>query len=181
MLAGLALASTAYAQKKVVKSEDDLPRFNYPIDGTATALLQSDDATFNLFANRVRNDVDSLLTDYDIQDHATLRDILNVRVSLQLLAGDDKAALATLDQTPQPRRQARRQTSQRPAHARCHRCSCLYWPDFRHCVRAAFAKAYAASLEPLPWAIVGNRIKEAKSSAEIVSPALRSGQCPGRN
>ena len=45
-----ALSSAAQtAAKKVVKTEADLPRFNYPISGTATALLQSDDATFNAF------------------------------------------------------------------------------------------------------------------------------------
>jgi len=38
--------------KKVVKSEADLPRFNYPISGTATELLQSDDATFGKQAAR---------------------------------------------------------------------------------------------------------------------------------
>jgi hypothetical protein len=39
-----------------------------------------------------------VLNDYDIQDRATLRSLLNVRASLQLLAGDDKGALATLAQ-----------------------------------------------------------------------------------
>src|SRR5580698_10132017 len=77
---------SAFAQKKVVKTEADLPRFNYPISGTATALLQADDATFNAFAAKVKTDVDSVLNDYDIQDHATLRSLLSVRLSLQLLA-----------------------------------------------------------------------------------------------
>ena len=98
LLATLAISTAAIAQKKVVKTEDDLPRFNYPIAGTATALLQSDDATFNAFAAKVKTDVDSVLTDYDIQDHATMRGLLNVRLALQLLANDDKAALATLPQ-----------------------------------------------------------------------------------
>src|SRR5580692_1435508 len=80
-----AIPTAARAQKKVVKTEADLPRFNYPISGTATALLQADDATFNAFAAKVKTDVDSVLNGYDIQDHATLRALLNVRLSLRLL------------------------------------------------------------------------------------------------
>ena len=36
----------------------------------------------------------------------------------------------------------------------------------------AYEKAYAAALKPLPWSVVGNLIKEEKSSAEIITPAL---------
>ncbi len=80
--------------KKVVKTENDLPRFNYAIAGTATELLNSDDATFNAFAAKVQTDVDSVLNDYDIQDRATMRSLLSVRLTLQLLAGNqDQAAL----------------------------------------------------------------------------------------
>jgi len=62
--------SGAFAQapaKKVVKTEADLPRFNYPLTTTATELLKSDDATFNAFAAKVRADVDSVLNDYDVR------------------------------------------------------------------------------------------------------------------
>jgi subtilisin family serine protease len=172
LIAGFVFAATAQAQKKVVKSEDDMPRFNYPISGTATELLQSDDATFNVFAARVKSDVDSLLTNYDIQDHASLRDILNVRISLQLLAGDDKAALATLDQMRalEDKPDAKLMSGLRTramidAHTATGQTSGAAY-------QAAFAKAYAASLAPLPWTVVGNRIKESKSSAEIMSPSL---------
>ena len=85
--------SGAFAQapaKKVVKTEADLPRFNYPLTTTATELLKSDDATFNAFAAKVRADVDSVLNDYDVQDHAALRDLVGVKLQLELLAGDDE-------------------------------------------------------------------------------------------
>src|ERR1039458_1391743 len=52
--------------KKVVRTEADLPRFNYLLTTTATELLQSDDATFNAFTAKVREDVDSVLNDYDV-------------------------------------------------------------------------------------------------------------------
>ena len=94
------LAPHALAQapaKKVVKTEADLPRFNYPLTTTATELLQSDDATFNAFAAKVRADVDSVLNDYDVEDHAALRGLIGVKLQLALLAGDDEAALKTID------------------------------------------------------------------------------------
>ena len=172
LLATLAISTAAIAQKKVVKTEDDLPRFNYPIAGTATALLQSDDATFNAFAAKVKTDVDSVLTDYDIQDHATMRGLLNVHLALQLLANDDKAALATLPQLRdlEDKPDAKLLSGLRTKAVIEARASTgqTSGPAFDQ----AFAKAYAASLQPLPWPVVGNRIKESKSSAEIMSPAL---------
>ena len=171
-----ASAANSFAQspaKKIVKTENDLPRFNYPIAGTATELLNSDDATFKVFADKVRADVDSVLNDYDIQDRGTLRSLLGVRLTLQVLAGDqDKAALETMDtiRNLEDKPDAKmlsglRVTAMLDAHTATGQVS---GPAFEQ----AFAKAYAAKLQPLPWAIVGNRIKEAKSSAEIVSAAL---------
>lgn len=169
------LVPAALAQapaKKVVKTEADLPRFNYPLATTATELLQSDDATFNAFAAKVRADVDSVLNDYDIQDHAALRDLIGEKLQLALLAGDDDAALKAiarlreLQDKPDAKLmtgvqitaiiQAARETGKSSG------------PEFA----AAFAKDYAAALNSMPWEVVGNRIKELKSSAEIVTPAL---------
>lgn len=173
------LCAAAVAQgaaKKVVRTEDDLPRFNYPITGTATELLQSDAATFRVFSDKVKADLDSVFADYDIQDHATLRALLNVRISLQLLDGDDTGSLATLAQV--------RDLEDKPDAKLLSGLRTKAMIDARVATgqssgpayEQAFAKAYAASLEPLPWAVVGNRIKEAKSSAEIVTPALVIGQ-----
>jgi subtilisin family serine protease len=173
ILAALPLAATAQtASKKVVKTEEDLPRFNYPLSGTATELLQSDDATFNAFAAKVKTDVDSVLNDYDIQDHATLRDLLSVRAALQLLAGDDKSALATLDQVREleDKPDAKLLSGLRTRAMIAARASTGQSSGAAY--EAAFAKAYAGALQPLPWAIVGNRVKESKSSAEIISPAI---------
>ena len=168
-------AASCFAQtatKKVVRSEEDLPRFNYPVSGTATELLQSDDATFRAFAEKVKTDVNSVLDNYDVQDHAALRNLLGVRLNLQLLDGDDSGALQTiaklreLQDKPDAKlltglqataiMQAQKTTGQSSGPA----------------YEAAFEKNYADALKPLPWVIVGNRIKENKSNVEIVSTAL---------
>jgi subtilisin family serine protease len=168
-----AQASVATAEKAVVRTQDDLPRFNYPIAGTATQLLTSDDATFAVFAARVRADVDQVLAHYDIQDRATLRGLLNVRLALQVLSGtEDRAALATiaqirsLEDKPDARLlsglrtevllEARLETGQASGPA----------------LEQAYLKAYAAALAPLPWDVVANRIKEGKSSAQLISESL---------
>jgi hypothetical protein len=95
----LLLAPCSYPQtsgKKRVTSQSDLPRFTYPVKGSASDLLQSDDATFNAFALKVQADVESTLRDYDIADKATLRLLLQAKLDLQQLGGENQAALETL-------------------------------------------------------------------------------------
>lgn len=161
---------------KIVKTQDDLPRYNYPLSGTALALLQADDATFAVFASKVRADVDRTLAGYDIQDHAALRGLLSTRLALQMLSGkEDKAALATilqirsLEEKPDAKLlSGLRSEAILKARIATGKTS---GPDYV----AAYSQAYAAALKGLPWGIVGNRVKEAKSSAQIVSADLIAG------
>jgi hypothetical protein len=169
----LATASLAQAPaRKVVHSEADLPRFNYPISGTATQLVTSNDATFSVFADKVRADVDTVLNGYDIEDHATMRELLGVKLDLELLAGQNQQALDTVDQlravqdkpdaklvtglTTRAMIEAQKETGQTSGDA----------------YDAAFEKAYSAEIKPLPWSVVGDSIKQSKSSAEIVNRSL---------
>jgi hypothetical protein len=82
------------AAKKAVRSQDDLPRFTYPIAGTATALADGDAATFEAFAKPVRADLEGTLNNYDIEDHAALRGLLGEELYLQILSGNEDAAAA---------------------------------------------------------------------------------------
>ncbi|HVC47404.1 MAG TPA: S8 family serine peptidase [Terracidiphilus sp.] len=171
-------ASRCLAQttaKKVVKTEADLPRFNYEVSGTATGLLKSDDATFNVFAAKVKSDVDSVLANYDIEDHASMRELLGVRLDLQLLAGDNKDALETvarlraLEDKPDAKLMTGLLTKAMiEAQDATGKTT---GPEYVQ----AFQKAYAAQITPLPWAVVADSIKEGKSRAEIVTPALVMG------
>ena len=176
-LGGLQVAPADAADKKVVHTESDLPQFNYAIPSTATALVTGDDGTFDAFAAKVGTDIDSVLNNYDIQDRATLRELLGTRLALQLLSGtQDQAALGTIARI--------RDLEDKPdakllsnlgalAYIKAHMATGQRsGPAFER----AYADALNASLAPLPWAVVGNRIKEAKSSAEIVSAALVLGQ-----
>jgi subtilisin family serine protease len=172
----VAQASADAGAKKVIKSEADLPRFNYPISGTATELLKSDDATFDVFSAKVKADVDSVLNNYEIDDHGTLRDLLGVRLNLQLLAGDDQAALETLgklrDVTDKPDAKLLTGIQTRAMLEAQKTTGKNSGSEYEE----AYTKAYEAALKPLPWPVVGNRIKEMKSSAEIVTPSLILGE-----
>src|SRR5690242_3477873 len=80
----LAAQETAASSKKQVNSASDLPRFSYPVSSAPSVLLMADDATFNTFAEKVLQDVDSVLRDYDIEDKATLRMLYATRLNVQM-------------------------------------------------------------------------------------------------
>jgi hypothetical protein len=174
-LTGGAVAQTA-AAKKVVKSQDDLPRFTYAVPGTATALLTADDATFNAFGAKVGADIDSVLAGYDIQDHATLRGLLTTKALLQMLKADDAGAAVTLDQITaledKPDAKLMSGIRTKAMIKATQETNARSGPAYE----AAYARAYAAALAPLPWAVVGNRVKESKASAQIITRDLVLGQ-----
>src|ERR1700684_3746821 len=96
----LLFAPISYSQstgKKKVSNQADLPRFSYPVAVSASDLVQSDDATFNAFASRVRADLESVFRDYDIDDKATLRTLLGAKLDLQELSGEYASALQTVE------------------------------------------------------------------------------------
>jgi subtilisin family serine protease len=177
------VSTTAFAQasppasgKILVKTQDDLPRFTYPITGTASALLTADDATFLALARKVGADVDGVLAKYDIADHATLRGLLAERETIQMLTGDYNGALKTGDSIraleDKPDAKLLSGIRDRALIAAIKDSGASSGPAFQ----AAYTKRYAAAIDPLPWAIVGNRIKESKGSSEIASRDLFLGQ-----
>jgi hypothetical protein len=92
-VAGTGLADQA---KQQVHSQADLPRTTYPVTGSLSALLQSDDPTFTTAISRAAEDLDALFANYDIQDNATLITMLTAKLSLQELNGDAAGGLQTI-------------------------------------------------------------------------------------
>ena len=97
-LTGLFLVSAALADqpKKEVHSQADLPRATYPVTGSVSTLLQSDDSVFDSTVSKAAADLDALFSDYDIKDNATLISILSAKLSLQELKGDAAGGLQTI-------------------------------------------------------------------------------------
>jgi subtilisin family serine protease len=168
------------APKKPIASASDLPRFTYPVEGTASALLTVDAATFDTFGAKVRADVERVLATYDIQDRGTLRDLLTEKLDLQLMAGnEDAAALQTaaqiraLEEKPDGKLLSGLLTTALvTARAQSGASS-------GDAFNAAFQKNYAAALATLPWAVVGSTLKETKTGFDVITPAFRSGQIGG--
>src|SRR5580700_4081282 len=81
--------------KKEVHSQADLPRVSYPFKGSISTLLQADDSTFDSTTSQAIAEIDSLLAEYDIQDNATLIEILTAKLSVQELKRDAAGGLET--------------------------------------------------------------------------------------
>ena len=157
-------------------SKSDLPRFSYHLDGTASALLQADDATFAAFAAAVRADVDKVLATYDIEDKSTMRELLVEKQQLQELAGDRPGALATvaavrlLEEKP-----SAKLTSGLYAQARL-RSAADTGGDLGAAYQQAFATHYREGIEPLPWNVVQDDVKASYASARLLSRSLLIGR-----
>ena len=97
-LIGLIFTAAALADetKKEVHSQADLPRATYPVTGSVSTLLQSDDSVFDSTVSKAAADLNALFSDYDIKDNATLISILTAKLSLQELNGDAAGGLQTI-------------------------------------------------------------------------------------
>lgn len=174
----LLMAPFAPAQsnaKKKVNSQEDLPRFSYPVTGSASALVQADDATFNVFAAKVRADLDSIFRDYEINDKATLRTLLSAKLDLQELDGQYSAALETvealraLQEKPSPKL-----TTGLSARARLQ-AAIEVKSTKGAAYEQAFAKNYRQAIDPLPWDVVQDAMKSAYANSRVLTESVAIG------
>ena len=161
--------------KKKVTSQADLPRFSYPITGRASELVQADDATFNAFAAKVRTDVDTVLRDYEIDDKATLRTLLSVKLDLQELAGEYQSGLQTVETL--------RALQEKPAakllaflypRARLQAAidtKTTHGPAYEQ----ALTKHFREAIDPLPWDVVQDTVKESYASSRLYTKSAAVG------
>lgn len=169
------LISCCWAQtttKKIVKSGDDLPRFTYPVKGSASALVEADDATFNAFSAKVRGDLDSIFRDYEISDKSTMRDLLNADLELQMLAGEYQEALKTLDRLrgEQEKPSAKLTTGvyERAWLQAAIETKGTSGPAFDD----SFRKYASEAINALPWDVVQDDIKQLYGIARVYSAAM---------
>jgi hypothetical protein len=165
-------AALAQAAKKKVSSDADLPRFSYPVTSTASALLLADDATFGVFTRKLGADVDSVLTEYEIEDKATLRRLLGAKLDVQMLTGDRQGAATTLatlrDLTEKPDAKAMSGITTRAILQAWSETGSGSGPAYEQ----AFTKSFGAQVNALPWTIVQDRIKGMKGSYQMLSTDL---------
>lgn len=163
--------SVPQAKKKVV-SQNDLPRFNYPISGSASALLSADNAAIQPLLTKVRANLDLVLSGYDVQDRATLRQLTKLKLNLEDLAGDNQAALKTLAdlrnlQDKPDAKLTTGLTEEAILKARVQ-SGASSGPAYQQAV----LKNYSEAVNALPWNVVQDIIKEQESYLELISTDL---------
>jgi subtilisin family serine protease len=159
------------AEKPRITSQDQLPRFNYPVSARVTELVTSEEASREL-AEAVRRDLEGLLESYDIADRTTLQGIQGTLLALDVYAGRHEQAreriaiIRALEDKPAARLTAGL-LAQTVIEARE-----LSERGSEEALRANFARIYGEKLGSLPWEVVGDVMKQTKAGAEIVSEAL---------
>ncbi len=153
----------------VVEDLNDLPIFTYPVTGSVTELLGSDEQ-FTDFAAKLRAHIESTLQKYRIDDNATLQKLHGTLVTLNLLAGRDDEALREIELVRELEdKEAVRLTTGRVGEAIVAARKVAHPDTDRDAYRAAFAQYFAASISDLPWDVVQDRIQQGKGMTEIRS------------
>ena len=176
LLAGFSLLGTALADqpRHEVHSEADLPRASYPATGSISTLLQSEDSVFASNVKQAAIDLDALFAEYDIQDKATLISMLTAKLSLQELNGDAAGGLETISKLRELQSKPdlkltvalfdeallkAQQTGKKGA-------------DYEQKVESIYRNAVNA----LPWEVIQDVIKSARSNSGLLSEAFLLGR-----
>lgn len=154
-------------EKKVVTSADQLPRRQYTIPRLPSELLDAPKSELDAVVEAVDKDLANDLATLDIQDRATRTSMLQARSQFALHRGDYAAAQALLrDVRSQQEKAADKLTSgtsmENILEARKKGGST---EEQRARVRASLTQAYGA----MPWEVVGDNLKGAKGSLELLS------------
>jgi subtilisin family serine protease len=172
LLLALSLTGPALAQtKKRIEKAADLPRFTYQVDGKVEDLL-TDDAKFATFAKQLRRDIDSVLAGYEIPDKASERQLLATLMQLDVLEGRYADALARSDQI--------KALQEKPADKLLSGMQLRAILAARQEAGGFGSEAYKkdvgrrirTELDGMPYQVIENDVKSAKSRADIASPAL---------
>jgi len=164
----LALPLVVLADDKIpVADLTDLPIHTYPIEGTVTELLSSESA-FASFSDALREDLETTLAKYDIRDASTLKRMYGTLMTLELLDGNDAAALAWIEpiqslEDKEANRLMVGVTTQAVVAAR--KAGAPGSPEYVE----AFERELDSLISQMPWDVVQDRIQAGKGRAEILS------------
>ena len=176
LMLALVASAPAWSQTKPrIEKAADLPRFTYKVSGPLEDIVRQPER-FAPFAAAVRKDVESVLSGYEIPDKAMLRGLLIQVALLDFLDGRMDAALTrteevrALQDKPADKllsslrlrlmAQAAKATGQREGEP----------------YRKSVADGLKQALEPLPFEVVANDVRELKASAELIGEALVLGR-----
>ena len=165
-----AFTARATTAKPRITTEAELPRFSYPVAGTVQQLLEAPTPEFLKFAAPVRSDIEKILAEYDLEDHATRLRMLEALLRTNLIAGEHDQQ--TLDMIQQARaledKPAEKQTSglEEEVYLRARMAGPAMAPG---ACPANYESLYRAALKPLPWATVSPAIKQLRLRNEVAT------------
>jgi hypothetical protein len=179
LLAAVVAASALAEGKKRIEKAADLPRFTYRIEGKLENLVR-DEKAFRRFAAEVARDTQSVLDQYDIADKSAQRDLLAVLERIDFLEGRYAEAARRADEI--------RALEEKPADKLLSGLTLRAMVAAQAKVGDIASAAYrqevgrivAAELAKLPYAVIANDIKEAKTISEIIGEALVLGNVRDR-
>jgi len=174
LLATLVASGVLADGKKRIERAADLPRFSYKVEGKLEDLVR-DPQSFTHFADAVRRDDQSVLDQYDIADKAAERELLGVLARIDFLEGRYADAGRRAEEI--------RSLEEKPADKLISGMTLLAMVAAQAKVGDVTSEAYkkevgrivAAELEKLPYAVIANDIKEAKTGSEIIGETLVMG------
>lgn len=163
------------AKPKITK-QDDLPRHTYPVNDSVIDLVTSSEK-FTPFAAQVRANIESDLANYNIEDKTTLKNLKGTLLTLDLLEGKNKEALALIKEL--------RDLEDKPALKLTTgflsevRINVQQESGLHDITQPAFQKVFEENLKlqanALPWNIVQDELKHMNASFEIRSRDLLLG------
>ncbi len=162
-------AQTATAKPRIT-TEAELPRFSYPVAGSAQQLLEAPTSEFLKFAIPVRSDIDKVLAKYDVEDRATRRRMLFAQLRIDLIAGGhDRQTLAKIRQVRALEdKPAEKLTSglEEEVYLRARMAAPATTPG---ACPSTYESLYLAALRPLPWRTVSAGVKELRLHNEVAT------------
>ncbi len=159
--------------KKPVKSQDDLPRHTYQIEGKASEFVVAGEP-FRVFLARFKADTEADLAGYDITDPTTLQGYYNALASVAMIEGrfDDAVKYADMSREIETKEAQKIYAgTQARAIAKAKKGA---GDDAAY--RAAFARELDAAVRAMPWEKVREIVKQNKGRAEILTRDLLMGQ-----
>jgi subtilisin family serine protease len=156
-----------------------MPRFTYKVDGSLERLV-TDPAAFQGFAAQVRRDNESVLAKYDIADRSAQRQLLAVLAQLDFLegryqeAGKRAAEIRALEEKPADKLISGMQLQAMVAAQR------KTGDITSEAYRREVGRIIGDELRGLPYAVIENDIKGAKSGAELMGETLVMGNVRDR-
>lgn len=163
-------------EKRVVKTQADLPRFSYTLPMAPSAFLESaDEATTLAFARKVEADTDSVLAGYAIEDKSMLRTLLGSKAEIEELCGEWDAAMGDAERVraleDKPEAKLTSGLGLRVLVAAYKETGAKSGPAFEKAYKAHFT----TELKGLSWKSIGEWAKQERQWDEIASPMILAG------